>query len=431
MTPVTLHLDALAYGGNAVGRLQGKAVFVPGGAPGDEIRCRIVREKKRHAEGELEELLVAGPGRRTPPCPVFGDCGGCQWQHLDYAVQSLWKERIFAETLRRQCGIDEGLLLPLVVAAEEWGYRSRVQFKCSQGEGKFVLGFYRRGSHFVIDVPRCAIADPRINTALDLFRHWLGGLPIPGRLLQVDMAVGDTGGVRVVVHLADEDPVPLARYLTPLAREAGLALFLQYGRKATLHHCCGDADLTIKIAAPEILLGYGPGGFAQVNLAQNRHLIQLVEEAADLSGTERVLDLFCGMGNFSLPLARRAGEVIGVEGFAPSIVKARDNALGNGVGNAVFHACPAESAALRFRSAGGWDLALLDPPRAGAFEVMKDLVRARPRRILYVSCDPPTLARDLMPLLQGGYTLAWSRPIDLFPQTCHTESLTLLTLGPR
>jgi 23S rRNA (uracil1939-C5)-methyltransferase len=429
MTPPTLRLDALSYGGNAVGRLQGKAVFIPGGAPGDEIRCRIVREKKRHAEGELEELLVAGPGRRTPPCPVFGDCGGCQWQHLDYGEQSLWKERIFAETLRRQCGIDQSLLRPLVVASDEWGYRSRVQFKCRQTEGGFALGFYRRGSHFVIDVPRCAIADPRINDALGHFRTWLVGSPSPGRISQVDMAVGDIGGVRVVVHLADEDPGPLARYLTPLAMEAGLALFIQYGRKETLRHCCGAADLTIGIAEPEISLEYGPGGFAQVNLAQNRRMVQLVEEAADLSGTEQVLDLFCGMGNFSLPLARRAGEVVGVEDFAPSIVKARENAQRNGIGNTVFHACPAETSALRFRSPAGFDLVVLDPPRAGAFEVVKDLVRARPRRILYVSCDPPTLARDLMPLLQSGYTLAWSRAIDLFPQTYHTESLTLLTWG--
>jgi 23S rRNA (uracil1939-C5)-methyltransferase len=422
-----LRIEALAYGGSGVGRHDGKAVFVPFAAPGDLVRCRIVRGKKRYAEAELLQILSPAASRREPPCPVFGRCGGCQWQHLPYEEQCRWKERIFADTLVRQAGTDGALVRPLVPAPDEWGYRSRVQFKCRRTENGFVMGFYRRGSHFVIDVEHCPITAPLLNDALKLFRAWLPECPCPERIPQVDMAVDDEGKVRIVVHGIGEEVDALRDYLAPLAEGAALSLFIQSGRKETLEPVRGKEDLHIRPGGEGSLrLAYGPGGFAQVNLEQNRRLVEEVVAAARLSGKERVLDLFCGMGNFSLPLAKHAGEVVGVEDYGPSIVKARENARQNGLENARFHARPAEGAAVELAGREGFDVVLLDPPRAGAYGVMKDLLTIRPERILYVSCDPPTLARDLKPLLHGGYDLVWSRPFDLFPQTCHTESVTLL-----
>ena len=422
-----LSIETLAFGGSGVGRVDGKVIFVPFTAPGDVVDCRIVRERKRYAEGELVQVGTPSPERRTPPCPVFGECGGCQWQHLSYEVQSAWKSRIFGDILQRQCRLPSESLKSLAPAPREWGYRSRVQFKCRQTANGFVMGYYRRGSHFVVDVSHCPIAHPRLNEVLTYLRRHLPTIPFPERIPQVDLAVGDDGRVRAEIHLFGEGAETLMPILARLAMEGGFSCFFQTGRKETLRWVHGEEDLLLEVDHPPLQLAFGPGGFAQVNLEQNQALVAEVVRETQLSGRERVLDLFCGMGNFSLPLARRAAEVVGVEDYVPSIEKARHNARVNGVGNARFFARPAQGAAGEMGKGSVFDLVLLDPPRTGAYQVAKELVATAPGRILYVSCDPPTLARDLVPLLHGGYSVVWSRPFDLFPQTHHIESLTLLS----
>ncbi len=422
-----LRIEGLAFGGSGVGRLDGKAVFVPFTAPGDEVRCRIIREKRRWAEAELVEVLSPSGSRRDPPCPVFGLCGGCQWQHLGYAEQLRCKEGIFTDTLQRQAGVPGDRVLPIVPAPDEWGYRSRTQFKCRRTEHGFAMGFYRRGSHFVVDVEQCPIAAPGVNRALGIFRQLLPRSPDPSKLPQVDIEIGDDGEGRAVVHHLCENPAPLADHLGPPLERAGISLFLQGGRKESLLRVHGEESLAVWPEGEEgPRLHYGAGGFAQVNLDQNRALVAELKKAAGLKGRERVLDLFCGMGNFSLPLAAEALEVVGVEDYGPAIAWARQNAARCGAANTRFLARPAEGSARELWGEGGFDLVVLDPPRAGAYEVCRELLGLRPRRLLYVSCDPTTLARDLVPLLHGGYDLRWTRPFDLFPQTHHTESLTLL-----
>lgn len=421
-----LVIETLTHGGNGLGRLDGKAVFVPGTAPGDRIRCRIVKQHKRHAEGVIETLLEPSPQRRSAPCPVAGECGGCQWQHLHYSAQLAAKESIFHALLQRQGDVPAEALRPLVAAPSEWHYRSRVQFKCRQTEQGFVIGFYRPASHYVVGIEQCPILDPRLNLALSQFRSWLAEGPNPHQIPQVDMAVGDGGQVRVVLHFIGDESSVLADYLRPRAEAAGYALFLQTGRKSSLLQILGPVDLTIQVDQPPLLLSYGPGGFAQVNLEQNRALVKAALLAAELAGGERVLDLYCGMGNFSLPLARRVREVIGVEDYAPSIASAIQNAETNGLGHARFLAQPAEGALLALGADSPFDLVLLDPPRSGAYAVMRELLQARPKRVIYISCDPATLARDLVPLLHGGYRAISCQPFDLFPQSYHVESLTLL-----
>jgi 23S rRNA (uracil1939-C5)-methyltransferase len=423
---IEVAIDSLAFGGAGVGRHQGKAIFVPFSAPGDVLRCQLLQEKKSYAHGRLVELLTPSPLRRPPPCPVFGECGGCQWQHLPYEEQGRWKERILGDMLQRRCGVGAEVLRPLRPSSAEWEYRSRVQFKCRQTPQGFVLGFYRAGSHYVIDLNHCPITDPRINAVMRQLRPHLAASPFAAQIPQLDLAVDDRGRVRGVLHFLGDDVPQAIDYLRPLAEEGGFALYLQTGRKETLRHIAGDEDLFVEVGAPPLALAYGPGGFAQVNLDQNRTLVAEVLSVAEGLKAERILDLFCGMGNFALPLTASGARVIGVEDYAPSIAKARQNAQRLGLTKAHFEVGPAEGAAERFQQGGSFDLVLLDPPRSGAAAVMQDLLQVRPPHVLYVSCDPATLVRDLAILLKDGYRLVWSRPFDLFPQTYHIESLSLL-----
>ena len=421
---VDLDIDALTIGGRGLGRHAGQAVFVPGTAPGDLARCRIVRRHTRYAEAELVELLVAAPERRPAPCPVFGQCGGCQWQHLPYSVQAAWKERLFRDQLLRAGVASAEVLRPLAAAPQEWAYRNRLQFKCRQTAHGFVAGFYRHASHYVIDTPQCLLARPAIQQCYTSLRRVLPTAPHPEALPQFDLSCSDSGAVAVLLHALPEGAdAALCDWLTAAARAGGYAAALQCGRKTSIRPLLGQTCLTTTVDEPPLSLRVGIGGFAQVNPEQNRRLVAAVIAAAALTGSERVLDLYCGVGNFTLALARRAAAVVGVESFAPAIADALANAARAALGNVAFHAEPAEGAALRH---GRFDLVLLDPPRTGAYPVMRDLLELRPRRILYVSCDPSTLVRDLQPLVHHGYAVTSAQPFDLFPQTWHIESLTVL-----
>lgn len=421
-----LNIESLAYGGNGLGHHDGKVVFVPHTAPGDRVSCRVVKSKKRFAEARIEKVLESSAERCPPACPVFGLCGGCQWQHLPYVEQVRWKEQIFADLLQRQSGIDRARILSLVPSPKPWHYRSRAQLKIQVKGRQLVMGFYRRGSHAVVDHQQCPILDPRLNQAATVFRKALNGFRHLRHMPQLDLGVGDDGQVRAVLHYLGTEETAVAEFLRSRISDAGIALFLQGGRKGKPQPVCGEEDLCIRVGEPPLTLAYGPGGFAQVNLEQNRALVKMVTDTVRESGARRILDLYCGMGNLSLPVARQVSDVVGVEDFAPAIVKARANATHNDIDNASFHHLSAAGAATQLAKGPGFDLVMLDPPRSGAFDVVANLLVLRPRHILYVSCEPPTLVRDLQPLLQGGYRLEWSRPFDFFPQTHHIESVTLL-----
>lgn len=418
-----LSIETLTFGGRGLARHDGKAVFVPHVVPGDRVRCRIVRDRSQYVEAEVCELLEPSPARRTPPCPVAGVCGGCDWQQLPYGEQARWKERLFHEHLLRSGVATAEVLRPIVPAPDEWCYRNRLQFKCRLTRTGFVTGFYRTASHFVVDTPRCLLAAPSIQEAYAFLRSELPRAPRAEALPQVDISCSDDGRAAALFHLLPDAVAEMRPWLAEVAARGGFAAALQYGRKETIEPVAGQGGLVTIVDNPPLDLHVGAGGFAQVNAAQNRRMVEAVVAAAGLTQRERVLDLFCGVGNFSLPLARRAGFIVGVECYPPAIADAMANAARHGLDNLSFHAEPAEGAALRY---GSFDLVLLDPPRTGAYQVMRDLLAARPQRIVYVSCDPATLARDLRPLVHNGYRLASAQPFDFFPQTWHIESLSVL-----
>ena len=420
-----LEITSLVHGGRGIGRHEGKAVFVPLVAPGDRIDCRVVKSKKRFAEAELIEILVPSPFRREPPCSFFGACGGCQWQHLPYSEQLRWKGQNFSDQLVRSKMVQADRIKPIVAAPEEWRYRNRVQLKTHFSADGLAIGFYRHGSHSVVDIDHCHLVATPLQKVLSLLRENLQGMDNAESVEQVDLACGDDGKVRLLLYVRPEGYEALRVQLQNFAARYSLNACIKSVEQGSVEIVQGEGELTVTIDQPALALRYGPGGFVQVNSSQNRAMISNMLELLDLKGNEKVLDLFCGMGNFSLPLACRAGHVVGIEDHAPSITMARLNAEANQVRNVEFFAADASAIIDRFKGVNP-DLVVLDPPRTGNYEVVNQLLQLKPERVLYVSCDPATLARDLVPLVSGGYEVISSQPFDLFPQTWHIESMTLL-----
>lgn len=435
MTEACVRIESLAFGGAGFGRLEGKACFVPFTAPGDLVRVGITVDKPSYLECEALEIVEPSPGRTLAPCPVFGICGGCSWQHLRYDVQVEAKERIFADTLWRFGRIEQDAIAPLVAADQSYDYRCRVQFKVRWSGGRLHVGFYRRGSHYVIDVPdECAICDPTINRTLRQLRLVLPDFPEPDRIPQVDVATGEDGQTLLVIHYIGSDPGRAGDFFRSIrpnfATVAGI--HLQCGRKDSIIPVWGTDSLSYTVPrwdapASPLSLYFRRGGFSQVNYRQNRILVSDALKLAGVAKGERVLDLFCGNGNFSLPLASSGAYVVGVEDFGPSIEDARRNADINGISEVEFICSDAVGETRRLRMSGErFDAVILDPPRTGARDVVGEVAMLAPERIVYVSCDPPTLARDLGLLRKAGYRVASSHGVDMFPQTYHIESVTLL-----
>ncbi|MFK5926267.1 MAG: 23S rRNA (uracil(1939)-C(5))-methyltransferase RlmD [Desulfuromusa sp.] len=423
-----LTVETLVNGGAGLARYEGRVVFVPHTAVGDIVSCRVTKDKKKFLEAKLCEIIQPSLTRHPPICPVAGECGGCQWQHLPYSEQLLWKENLFRETLIHQCGVDPDIVLPIIPVANEWHYRSRIQIKCHHTHTGFETGFYRPKSHNVVCFKECPVIAPELNTLLNQLRLSINSTVFARYIPQIDLGVDDCGRCSVVIHYSGHDMEALTELLNK--ENLAAALFIKSTSRNELKHICGNDSLQLVVDKPPILLKYAVGSFAQVNLEQNRLLIDMVLKLAELTGVEQVLDLYCGMGNFSLPLARRAKHVIGVEESAASVNTAKINGRQNNIDNVKFYNQSAKGALSQLLKQNPIDLLLLDPPRGGALATMNELLTIPVKKIIYVSCDPQTLARDVKLLVNSGYKLLSSQPIDMFPQTYHCESVTLLKYLP-
>jgi 23S rRNA (uracil1939-C5)-methyltransferase len=416
---LTVRIDALSNGVFGVARTGRGVVLVPGTAPGDVARVRVVVEKRDYREAELLEVLAPSPARRPPPCPYAERCGGCSWQHVDYAAQLEAKRSILAETLARVGGFRaETLDIRPVLPSEEWAYRHRITLRV---DGEQRLGFYRHRSHELVEIASCAIADATVNAGLATARDWLRGVSTTVRRLEI----ASTGEGRVVLVANAEGPFRHdgeyhERFLRSDASVAGIVLFGKGWRRVF-----GKPVVTMEVESGLRL--ETEGGFTQVNPAGNRRLVEAVLELAAPRFSDRVLELFCGAGNLTIPLARRAREMVGVESDAASVAGARRNADRSGLGNCRFVQQDAAQAA-RGLAAGGerFSLVVLDPPRSGAAGLVEHLPALCAERLVYVSCDPATLARDLKKILAQGYAIRSIRGFDLFPQTHHVETVVRL-----
>ena len=405
MKPIHLRLSDMAYGGAAVGRHEGKAVFVPGGIPGEEVRVEIVQDRPRYARARLLKVLAPSPERVAPPCPQFGRCGGCQWQHVEYGAQLRYKQRIVESHLQRIGRIPSPPLRPPIGMAHPWRYRNNMQFVVDR-EGHLCL--MAAGSHRPVPVGDCHLLCPELGQVLAELE-----LDLPD-LAGVTLRAGRRTGERMLVLATRGADVPELEVDRPLS----CVLLRPDGSIAPL---IGSPYLHEELAGRRLRVS--AGSFFQVNTEQAEALLEVVREYARIEPGETVLDAYGGVGTIGLALAGRAGRVLIAEASPSAAADARKNASSVPNATVIEGAVEAVLPALE----GAIDVAVLDPPRAGvAARALAALAARRPRRIVYVSCDPSTLARDLGRLLEQGYALQEVQPVDMFPQTYHVECVALL-----
>lgn len=428
-------IDKLAFGGNGVCRIDGKVCFVPFSCPGDEVSLRITAQKKSYCTASIAEIITPSPARTVPVCALFGACGGCSWQHIDYSTQLHHKQKILEEALWRGARVPADLIDDVVPASLQYGYRSRFQFKVSAHNGTLRIGFYRQGSHQVEDAAGgCPIALPVINLVLGCCRDVLRSYSDIGSISQLSIDAGDRGIVVIIYHNGKVTSKNRG-YFIGRSGDFGpcTGLFLKVDTQSQVEKLWGSSEISycLNQADPDkkpVVLTYPPGGFAQVHQLQNSTMLSVIRRLGAFASTEQFLDLYCGNGNFSLPLAAEVSSVVGIEGNADSIRAAEHNRDLNNVANAQFFCDDVASGVRRLVDQGRrFDTVLLDPPRAGAGDTVLDIARLLPNKIIYVSCDPSTLARDCGLLSGCGYTVVRSVPVDMFPQTYHLESVTLLS----
>ncbi|GIX48015.1 MAG: putative RNA methyltransferase [Candidatus Tectimicrobiota bacterium] len=432
--PTPVAIERQAYGGYGVGRCDGLVVFVPRTAPGDVVRVRLVAQRRHWAVGEVVELLTASPWRVTPPCPLYAECGGCHLQHLAYARQLEVKTALVRDSLARLGHLPEVPVAPTLPSPQPLAYRNKMVYHYDAARG--ALGLLDRHGQRILDVPRCLLSDPRAEAAMAEVRALAAALPPLRQVLQqVQVQVGQrTGDVLVTLVVSAPLPAATAAALWQALQPLASGLCLHHKRRQTPALFAGDTVVVggrgvIYERFGEHLLPLTPHTFAQVNTAQTERLHQLLREAAALRGDEVVLDLYSGSGALAFALAPYCARLYGVEVQPAATRLAQQQAQALGFSHCTFRTGKVERLLRRYLAAGlRPDLAVLDPPRAGCRpEALEALTRLRVPRLLYVSCSPPTLARDLQRLHQLGYDITGVQPLDMFPQTYHVECVAVLT----
>lgn len=412
---VTVTVTDLDPFGQGVARHNGKALFIPGLLPGETADVVLKEDKRQFSRGEVKRRLNDSDERVTPRCPHFGVCGGCQQQHASIALQQRSKSAALARLMKQ--GVDE------VIAGEPWGYRRRARLSLSwQPKSQSLeMGFRKAGGNDIINVTRCPVLVPRLEALLAPLRECLSGLQAVRQLGHVELVEADNGPLMVLRHTAALSATDREK-LEQFSHSQELSLYLA-PQSEILEQVSGESPW---YSSDGLRLTFSPRDFIQVNDGVNQQMVARALEWLDVQPGDRVLDLFCGMGNFTLPLAKRAASVVGVEGVADLVAKAQDNAQQNGLQNVTFfHENLEEDVTKQHWASRGFDKVLLDPARAGAAGVMQHILKLSPGRVVYVSCNPATLARDSEALLNAGYQIQRLAMLDMFPHTGHLESMVL------
>ncbi|MBT8767625.1 23S rRNA (uracil(1939)-C(5))-methyltransferase RlmD [Metapseudomonas boanensis] len=418
-----LAIERLAHDGRGIGFVDGKTWFVEGALPGEQVEARVLAARSQVVEARTEQVLTASPLRRIAPCAHAGHCGGCTLQHLPHVEQLALKQRTLTEQLARVAGLEpEALIDPLV--GPEFGYRrrARIAVRWDAKARKLEVGFRAASSQAIVAIADCMVLVQPLQPIMRGLPALLHGLERPQAIGHVELFHGTASAVLVrhTLPLVEGD---LSQW-RGFCAEHQAQLWLQGGGEPQPDE--PDARLGYRLERWDLILDYRPGDFVQVNAPVNEAMVAQALDWLNPQPGERVLDLFCGLGNFALPLARKVGEVVAVEGVEAMVERARGNALANGLGNVHFFQAdlsnPLVGAAW---AAQGFDAVLLDPPRDGALEAVRQIASTGARRVVYVSCNPATLARDSAELAKQGYRLKQAGILDMFPQTAHVEAMAL------
>ncbi|MDA8389195.1 MAG: 23S rRNA (uracil(1939)-C(5))-methyltransferase RlmD [Gammaproteobacteria bacterium] len=424
-------IEALTHEAAGVAHHDGKAVFIDGALPGERVRFRYDGRKRHYDKGHVTEVLEASVDRVEPPCAHFGVCGGCRLQHLAASAQLRAKEQAVRDTLWHVGQVSAQTWAPPLIGPT-LGYRrkARLGVRVVPKKGGVLVGFRERNHSFIAPLASCLTLEARIGGRLTALRELITGLSVAPRLPQIEYAGGDDRAALVFRHLepltaADGDAIR-----TFGAREH-LDVYSQAAGPESITPLCSVQPLFYTLPAFDVTLQFAPHDFVQVNKDVNRAMVSQALEWLDLDGSERILDLFCGLGNFTLPLARRARSVVGIEGSPALVAQAERNAVANGLTHARFAAADLDAAGVAAMiGAENYDAVLLDPPRTGALEAVRVLGAQGVPRLLYVSCNPATLARDAQVLVRThGYRLVRAGVLDMFPHTHHIESMALFVRG--
>ena len=429
-TPFQTDILDLSHDGRGVARREGeggKVTFISGALPQETVMAEQTAKSRHFDEARTVEVLKASPHRVEPRCPHFGVCAGCVLQHLEESQQIVAKQQVLMDNLTRIGHVSPGEVLPPLVG-DSWGYRRKGRFSVRRVEkkDKTLVGFREQDPRFVADLSQCLTVIPEIGGKVSALSTFIESLDGKRDIPQIEFIGGDAAIALTVRHLhplsdADRQAWPA------FGQEHGFAIYLQPGGLESVHPLWPAEGVPLSFALPQwnVELAFRPLDFIQVNAKLNQQMIVHALTLLDAQPDERVLDLFCGLGNFTLPLARTVREVVGVEGEAGLVARARENAERNGLGNAQFFAADLTQDQ---RNASwmkqGFDKLLLDPPRSGAIDVLQQLPLKQFKRIVYVSCHPGSLARDAGYLVnEQGFTLVSAGAMDMFPHTAHVESI--------
>ncbi len=427
---MTVIVESLDQDGRGIAHVDGKATFIEGALPGERVTYSIYKKKPNYDQGTVTQVFKASAVRVDPKCKHFGVCGGCSMQHLDASAQVAAKQRILEDNLKHIGKVTPGIILRPTYGSA-WGYRQRARMsvKFVEKKGGVLVGFHEKRSSFIANMDSCEVLPARISAMITPLRELFLKMSINSRIPQVELAVGEKVDVmvlRILAPLSPEDEVMLKAF----ADQYHIQFWLQTKGPETAEPYYPMDAPALYYSLPEfnVTMPYRPTEFTQVNSDVNRILVRRVLQMLDPQPGERIADLFCGLGNFTLPIARRGAEVLGVEGSIELVRRAQSNAVYNHISNAAFiQANLFEVTPESMAGMGYFDKMLIDPPRDGAATLVNAISEANPpKRIVYVSCNPSTLARDADVLVNTkGYRLLAAGVVNMFPHTAHVESIAL------
>ena len=426
-TPEPASIETLSHDGRGIARRDGKTTFIDNALPGEEVMFKFTYMRRKFDEGKAVEIVTASPDRVTPPCEHSTLCGGCSLQHMSPAVQVARKEAVLREQLQHFGGLEpEEWLAPLTGPVTGYRSKARLGVKYVEAKGETLVGFREKRNSFIAQLRTCEVLIPDVGPRLSELRTLMHSLESRSRIPQIELAAGDDDVALIIRHL---DPLPEAdqQALVGFCQNLGWHCYLQPGNESTVHRVWpedGEQRLYYSHPSAGVELAFHPTDFTQVNAEINRKMVPLALDLLDISPEHTVLDLFCGLGNFTIPAAKRAGKVVGVEVSQAMVERGYENARRNGLENLEFHAWDlSQDISGQAWARQAYDRILIDPPRTGALEMVKLMPRLGASRIVYVSCNPATLARDAGELMALGYRLKAAGVMDMFPHTTHVESI--------